>query len=350
MIRSSTNGLRAGMYAQATEDSAFKMIMNNERIRNSFISDILGEKVKFSEVVDVTMDPVVKDFHELFKMVNIPYVKAMMKEIVDGKKDNLIPNTLINRACPALESFTDRLVAQIYTNLYEVPSFERNTQLDLVCKTTDSIINIEIQQLSRPFKWSELERDPDISNKISRVVGISMFEKDPAYSSQARQYMNWYTGKPWEDEDIQRHFRLAERKDSNNVRPEWLDFFATSQYKRSQYVKRLTTPELKEAYHLVDLANWEDEIASTYIHDQINKNNISQYVKARKELAGKNVMLRIAKRMFKQGGAYTSSDITDIAGVSEQDLKDAIDKGNEDKLITVKILNKKCKCACDMMN
>ncbi|RZI45230.1 hypothetical protein [Candidatus Finniella inopinata] len=139
-----------------------------------------------------------------------------MKEISSGEKKPQIKNLKTNRSLPSLEKFLGELALHYRQLLHAIPQAERNTQLDLVCETQDGLVNIEVQvepqnfwdirilshvcglfqkQFPRSFGWSELEKDPDISKKVRRAIGVSIFEKAPVHQSGVHDLLPWYDAK-----------------------------------------------------------------------------------------------------------------------------------------------------------
>ena len=131
--------------------------------------------------------------------------------------------------------------------MYVIPGTERNTQIDVVCETKDGLVNIEVQvepqnfwdirilshvcglfqrQFPRSFGWSELENDPDISKKVRRAIGVSIFEKAPVHQSGVHELLHWYNSKPWAKEELRRHFQLTDQNNKELRRPgiEFFDF------------------------------------------------------------------------------------------------------------------------------
>jgi hypothetical protein len=131
--------------------------------------------------------------------------------------------------------------------LYAIPRAERNTQLDVVCETEDGVVNVEVQvepqnfldirilshvcglfqrQFPRSFAWSELENDPDISKRVRRAIGVSIFGKAPVHESDVRERLHWYNSKPWGKEELRRHFQLTDQTNKELRRPgiEFFDF------------------------------------------------------------------------------------------------------------------------------
>mmetsp|Transcript_72061 Transcript_72061/g.150564 ORF Transcript_72061/g.150564 Transcript_72061/m.150564 type:complete len:121 (+) Transcript_72061:428-790(+) len=64
--------------------------------------------------------------------------------------------------------------------------------------------------------WGKLAEDPNIGNKIKRVIGVSIFANPPRQSSFLSEHLLWYSHESWHSSEIQRHFRRlweAERLD-----------------------------------------------------------------------------------------------------------------------------------------
>ena len=237
---------RTGRYAKATEDVVFKHIMQKENLRNSFLGAILGQPVVHSKILDTSLNPI-KEFESLRKVINKRGIADLMEEISSGKKDPQITNAISNRRLPALEAFVGELALHYHQLLHALPGAERNTQLDVACETKDEVVNFEVQvepqnfwdirilshvcglfhrQFPRSFGWRELENDREISKKVRRAIGVSIFEKAPVHQSGVHELLHWYDSKPWGKEELRRHFQLTDQNNKELRRPgiEFFDF------------------------------------------------------------------------------------------------------------------------------
>ena len=323
---------RTGRYAQVTEDVVFKHIMQKENLRNSFLGAVLGQPVGHSKILDSSLNPI-KEFESLRKLINKSGIGDLMKEISTGEKQPKITNVKTKRPLPGLEAFVGDLALHYHQLLYAIPGAERNTQLDVVCETKDGIVNIEVQvepqnfwdirilshvcglfqrQFPRSFGWSELEDDPEISKKVRRAIGVSIFEKAPVHQSGVHERLHWYNSKPWAKEELRRHFQLTDQANKELRRPgieffdfnlqavssqnpsllqqaielqEWLDFLAKAHYKQPEDIEALKTTELKEAYHMAETDSWDEKLKAEYREQQAKRYNISHYVKGEKQQA-----------------------------------------------------------------
>ena len=343
----------------------FTAVSNKENLRNSFLSAILGETINHSEILDTSLNPI-KEFENLRKVINKRGIGDLMKEISLGEKRPKVTNIQTNKPLPSLEKFLGELALRYQQLLHAVPLSERNTELDIVCKTKDGLVNIEVQvepqdfwdirilshvcrlfqrQFPRSFKWSTLDKDADISSKVRRAIGVSIFEKAPVHQAGVHELLHWYDATPWKKEELRRHYRLTEQTNKTIRRPgieffdfnleavslhnpslleqpvalqEWLDFLAKAHYKNPQEIEVLKTPELKEAYHMAEMDSWDEKLRAEYLEQQAKRHNISQYVRGEKEQAKaegreegreKGIeegeykgMLKVAIKMFKKRG------------------------------------------------
>ena len=331
-LYSSSDEFRTGRYAQVTEDVVFKRLMHQENLRNSFLSAVLGEPVSQSEILDASLNPI-KEFEQLRKVVNERSIRNLMKEISLNNKIAEVTNSKTKRPLRSLDKFLRQLSLHYQHLLHALPLPERNTELDICCKTKDGLVNIEVQvepqnfwdirilshvcglfqgQFPRSFKWSSLDKDPEISNKVRRAIGVSIFETAPVHQADVQEFLHWYDAAPWSKEELRRHYRITEQTDKRKRRPgieffefnlqavslhnsslleqpvalqEWLDFLAKAHYKNPQKIEVLKTPELKEAYHMVEMDSWDEKLRNEYLEQQAKRYNISQYVRGEKEQA-----------------------------------------------------------------
>ena len=184
------------------------------------------------------------------------------------------------------------------------------------------------RQFPRSFGWSELENDPDISNKVRRAIGVRIFEKAPVHQSDVHELLHWYDSKPWAKDELRRHFQLTDQNNNELRRPgieffdfnlqavsfqnpsllqqptelqEWLDFLAKAHRKQPEEIESLKTTELKEAYHMVEIDSWDEKLKADYREQQAKRNNISHYVKGEKQQAREGEKLQTALRLIDMG-------------------------------------------------
>ena len=317
------------VYHQPTVDSLFKYLMSFEEIRNSLLSAILDEHISYSELVDVALNPF-PTFKTLRELVNRSDIKTLMEEIEllpEGLEIN--KNKVLNKR--ALQFMQD--LAPLHAQLSAmIPSPERQTSLDIVCRSSYGLINVEMQvepqnyydlrildhvcglfhrQFGRGFRWKELENNDNISEKISRVVGISLFEKPPKYPETVQALLPWYQMKPWGEDELSRHFRLCDKNDPEILRTgiefldfnleayvilhakhgldqypkalcEWLEFFAKAHTKTMDQVKQGDySSSVNKAYEII--RDLPPELEERYGVDLLNRENISFYVQGIRE-------------------------------------------------------------------
>ena len=327
---------RSGRYAKVTEDVVFKHIMQKENLRNSFLGAVLGQPVLHSKILDTSLNPI-KKFESLRKVINKRGIGKLMKEISSSKKQPEITNVITSKRLHGLEAFVGELALHYHQLLHAIPGSERNTQLDVVCETKDELINIEVQvepqsfwdirilshvcglfqrQFPRSFGWSELVKDPHISKRVRRAVGVSIFEKAPVHQRGVRENLQWYDSKPWAKEELRRHFRLTDQNNKELRMPgieffdfnlqavsfknssllqqptelqEWLDFLAKAHRKQPEEIESLKTTELKEAYHMTEIDSWDEKLKAEYREQQAKRYNISHYVEGETKQAREEV-------------------------------------------------------------
>ena len=322
--------VRTGRFAQITEDVAFKHVMHKENLRNSFLGAVLGQPVLHSKILDTSLNPI-KKFESLRKVINRREIRDLMEKISSGEKQPKITNIITQRSLPVLEAFVGEIALHYHQLLNAIPRAERNTQLDVVCETKDGLVNIEVQvepqnfwdirilshvcglfqrQFPRSFRWSELENDPDISKKVRRAIGVSIFEKAPVHQSDVNKRLPWYDSKPWAKDELRRHFQLTDQNNKELRRPgieffdfnlqsvssqnpsllqqptdlqEWLDFLAKAHRKQPEEIESLKTTEVKEAYRMAEIDSWDEKLKAEYREQQAKRYNISHYVEGEKK-------------------------------------------------------------------
>ncbi|WP_085783728.1 Rpn family recombination-promoting nuclease/putative transposase [Candidatus Nucleicultrix amoebiphila] len=320
-----------GVYIHATEDSVFKHVMQKDHFRNSFLSAVLGEEILESEYLDQALNPL-KSFTALRGFINDKKHILLMKEVEKDLKDPLVINARTNRSMGKMREFLKQLAPIYYHLVASLPAEERNTQLDLICKTRFGLINVEVQvepqnfwdirildhvcglfhrQFPKGFKWSELKTDVDLADKVRKVVGISLFEKPPKVPHHLHQLLPWYRMEPWGEDELRRDFVLAEKKVPRITRSglefidinlaafshhkplsvlagesadyrEWLELLAHGHLKSMEEVEQsVSSPVIKEAYHTI--RTLPKDVMMRYEEAYIKRQNISHYVSAQKE-------------------------------------------------------------------
>ncbi len=346
----------SGRYARATEDVTFKHIMNKEKLRNSFLSAVLGQKVGASDQLDSALNPL-KEYTHLRQIINTEGIEDVMREVTLQAKEFQVINVDTQRRWRTLERFWVQLARHYDQLLLAFPDPERNTQLNLICETEDGLVNVELQvepqdfwdirilahvcglferQFPRSFKWNQLTRDPDISKKVKRAVGISIFETAPKGNSALHERLHWYDVQPWRQGEVMRHFQLKEETNNKLIRPgieffdlnlgalscqnlpllegkpalkEWLDFLANAHTREPEHTKGLETLEVQEAYKLVEKEKWDQDMKKRYETQQAMRYNISMFVEGSRlegKLEGKlegqlEVKFEIAWNLMKLG-------------------------------------------------
>ena len=319
-------------FHQPTVDPLFKHLMGHEIVRNSLLTAILKEPVRYSQLIDGALNPF-PAFKDLRSLINRGELSELMDQIGSLSLKDLADRKngpLVNKALAFMHE-----LAPLYTELSSaLPSAERQTQLDIVCETSYGLVTVEMQvspqnywdvrildhvcglfhrQFSRGFKWSSLETDPDIAGKVSRVVGISLFAKAPMYPEKVQALLPWYTAEGWDVDELSRHYRLLEEKHPRKVRPgieffdfnleafiflhanggledypkdlcAWLDFFARAHTKTLADIEQGDYSEpIKKAYDIIK--DLPPNIEEMYAESLIRQADISHFVQGTKEHA-----------------------------------------------------------------
>jgi hypothetical protein len=207
------------------------------------------------------------------------------------------------------------------------------------------------RQFPRSFGWSELENDPDISKKVRRAIGVSIFEKAPVHQSHVHERLPWYDSKPWAKDELRRHFQLTDQNNNELSRPgfvffdfnlqavssqnasllqqpielqEWLDFLVKAPWKQPEEIESLKTTELKEAYHMVEIDSWDEKLQAEYREQQEKRHNISHYVEGERKLAmeeGWEQVREEAREKAKEASEETALRMIDLGLNDEVVLK-----------------------------
>ncbi len=312
-------------FCQTTIDPVFRYLMSNSVVRNGLLSAILRKPIFESELQDVSLNPL-PAYRELRELFNRKDIQELMETLSDTDRVNLVNRdqpSLVNQAM----SFMWQLALRYFELSAALPDAERQTQLDMVCKTDYGWVEIEMQiapqnfwdlrildhvcglfhrQFGRGFKWSSLEKDRRLSQDIRRVVGVSIFEKPPIFPEQVQSIFPWYEVQPWGKEELRRHYRLCDTENPSLKRPgleffdfnleaylilhakhlledypkdlcEWLEFFAAAHTKTEREVLESNySAEVQEAYRLVKTL--PPDVEELYEESLLRQANISHYV------------------------------------------------------------------------
>lgn len=320
-----------GVYIHATEDAVFKHLMQRDSFRNSFLSAVLREDILESEQLDQALNPL-RSFTALREFITNEQHLLLIKEIERDLKDPIDINGRTNRSTDKMNEFLKNYVPLHSQLMALIPTEERNTQLDLICKTRYGLINVEMQvdpqnfwdirildhgcglfhrQFPKGFKWSELKTDVEIAEKVRKVIGISLFEKPPSVSKHLHKFLPWYRMRPWREDELRRDFALREKEDPMNLRcglefidinlealsfrsvasvlgneseayREWLELLAHGHLKSAEEVEQtVSSPVIKEAYHAV--RTLPEDVMMRYEEAYIKRQHISHYVASQKE-------------------------------------------------------------------
>ena len=231
-------------FHEPTLDPLFKHLMSHKAIRNSLLTAILNEEISDSELIDGSLNPF-PAFKEIRSLINDSKIEALMQAIQSIPAQALRERQNQDLLQKAL-SFTHKIAPYYQDLMAAIPSVERQTRLDVVCKSSYGLINVEIQiapqdywdlrildhvcglfhrQFSRGFRWKEFEENVAVSEKIMRVAGVSLFVKPPIAPENVEALLPWYKVRPWEDHELKRYFRLANQEDSRKSFRPGIEFF-----------------------------------------------------------------------------------------------------------------------------
>lgn len=320
-------------FHEPTLDPLFKHLMGHKAIRNSLLTAILNEEISDSELIDGSLNPF-PAFKEIRSLINDSKIEILMQSIEAIPVQALRERQHQDLLHQAL-GFIRKLAPYYHDLSAAIPSAERQTRLDVVCKSSYGLINVEIQiapqdywdlrildhvcglfhrQFSRGFKWEEFETNAKVSEKIMRVVGVSLFVKPPIYPENVEALLPWYKVRAWEDNELKRHFRLCnQEKNPESFRPgieffdfnleafillhakhgldaypkvlcEWLDFFARAHTKTVADIEASDYSEpVKQAYELIK--DLPPDLEEQYKESLIEREQISHYIQGTRALA-----------------------------------------------------------------
>lgn len=324
-------------YYQPTVDPLFKHLMDDDEVRNGFLSSVIGEEILKSKVISCHLNPY-QYYKELRSLVNRQDISNLMESFKDTDPASLW-NFKIGRDFREQRMIYDsiKFIHELAPRYYElvnvIPRAERNTQLDVLCETETGYVDIEVQitpqdywdirildhacglfhrQFGRGFKWSQLENEmSDLAVNTKRVVCISLFEKAPRYKSDITTLIPWYQVTPWDNDELRRTYRIMDINDNKKIRPglefhdfnlqafhilrekqgfgdcpkglrDWIDFFSSAQNKTEDDVERSDyNSAVKKAYKLV--REIPRNLKEAYIDAMAQRQNISHYVGSMKE-------------------------------------------------------------------
>jgi hypothetical protein len=379
-------------YFRPIYDPVFKHLMHFEDLRNDFIGSIINEKISSSIILDVALNPLPM-YRELRELVNQSKIETLMNKFADIDESLLQVDTTDNEIRSMLMGaidFVKSLAPKYYQLTQAVPDAERNTQLDIVCKTDNELINIDIQlmpqnywdlrildhvcglfhkQFGRGFKWSELETGfIDKEFRIRRSIGISILDKPPTHPENVTRILPWYNAKPWAYNELKRVYKLREDNDHDAIRPGiifydfnlqafnalrkehgfgdcseslvgWIDFLSAANKKTREEVAQVKSKILQKAYNIIDDLPMDIEAkAEEFLKRQ---ENISHYVSERIAEARKDGVeegkvegkiegkIEIARNMLEKG--IDISMIAECTELSVEELKN-IEESKKDIL------------------
>jgi len=336
--------------------------MHDEEIRNSLISSLIGEHIQNSELLDTSLNPTQR-YLELRQLLNDPRNKKLMKLLQKQPKNIKIYDTQKKSQLVELHKLIIALSDRFDELADAIPQKERNTQLDILCQTKNDLVNVEVQvvpqnfwdirimahacglfyrQFPKGFSWSNLEGN---NSNIKRVIGISILETPPSKPNQVP--LPWYQPSPWKQNELTRHFRFTEAKNSSKIRPgieffdynlaalqytlpkkqslkDWLELLAKAHMQTKKTANSVITPDVKKAYNMIQSSTLPEDTKKAYAEEMKNRLNISHHIDSQKTEG----QLEILKDLIKSGSLDLKKTLNDhaIPEKIKQELKQIFKK------------------------
>lgn len=380
-------------YLRPVYDPIFKHLMHYEDLRNNLIGNLIGEKIISSTILDEALNPLPM-YKELRNLVNQSRIEELMQgfENIDPcllKVDS--PDRQIRSLLAGAVDFVKALAPKYYQLTRAVPCAERETKMDIVCKTETEFINVDVQlqpqnywdvrildhicglfhrQFKRGFEWSDLEKGLE-DGTIRRSIGISILDQAPKYPEKVTEILPWYNATPWANDELKRVFRLREENDPGKIRPgiefydfnlralyilqnrhelgeyneeliEWLDFLANANQKSHEDVAHVKSEIVQKAYSVIDELPKEVEqkgdefvktqynIYSHYIDGTVEEKKDGWKAEGREEgkIEGK---IETAKNLLSMNLGMTLEQIAQAAGLSISEVEQIAREMKENK-------------------
>lgn len=140
----SANSPERGVCTQATEDPIFKYMMQNDEVRNSFLTGVIGETVTDSELMDLSLNPM-RSYTGLRSLLNSQSTQTMMETLKESDSDDIVVSRAsTKRKLPKVTEFLKELSSHYAELIYALPDGERNTQMDLLCQTESGLGSVSV--------------------------------------------------------------------------------------------------------------------------------------------------------------------------------------------------------------
>jgi predicted transposase/invertase (TIGR01784 family) len=321
-------------FHEPTLHPLLQYLMGQQTIRNSFLKTILNANIEDSELLKTSLDPFTA-FKEVQQLINHPDTETLMKAIKDIPYQSLRNYSHRPILWEAFD-FIRKLDPRCQTLNAAISNITHPKPLDIICKSPHGLIHVEIQIVDKnasrvdaldqvyslsygkfrdDFKRKSLDPYYKSSEKIRRIVGISLFVGPPLHPEDIRDLLPWYSVKLFEEEDFKRYFVLCNEdnglynrspdfeffyfnleafmvwfrsKENLESHPkplcEWLDFFAKAHTKTVADIEAGDYSDpIKQAYALIK--DLPPDLEEEYKESLIRREQISHYVQATQELA-----------------------------------------------------------------
>ncbi len=252
-------------------DPVFKHLMFQDDIRNAFLSAALKKTILSSQMADPSLSPF-DDHHQ---------ARSLIEELI--KKGN---TQRLERLFQTVEEADRPLLQKIMQCLpliHEMfPDKQRLTTLDVVCRTTDHLINVEIQcasqhfwdlrmlvhggglvfkQIKKGFNWEEISKEGTTVNKHKETVPafretivIGLLLNPPIYRPAASIFaMPWYETEKWKEGEVGRVFHICKDNELSVRMPGLMFHQYNLSAVSSQLVEKEETGENKRLLQWLDL-------------------------------------------------------------------------------------------------
>lgn len=325
-------------FAIPTYDGTFKYIMHEKPICLSFLNTFIPN----AEIVDVDyldshLRPF-KEYHMARTFINDEKSQKVVGQVngfvtEQGAKDESFSVTFMDenrqKTTIADGGWFIRGLSDIYGDIVKhYPKPERNSQVDILCRTKDSYTLVEVQVIPQDY-WDQraLAYAANVYGRqlkeggkwkdIKKVICVNLLGGGPKNLAWPRKGAGFtrYAFKDQNNIEIEEGIeilqyplfhaetkRIADEKgQKKKAYLEWLDFFEHASKKKEEEVKNsVTTEEIRMAYEKIKSSNLPQEvIEENEQQDATFFERYSQHTEYLKEQAKAERNIEIARNMIK---------------------------------------------------
>ncbi len=318
---------QAQTFSYPTFDAAFKYVMKDPVIRLSFLQTFApDEKITKSVELSEYLNPL-QAHHDARAILDHREVKKLMAGI-SRKKPAHVSLSLSGKPYADGGKILHALAKGYGKILGAFPRAERNSQVDLLCKTqTGNYTLVELQVIPQNYwdkralayaakVYGDQLKQGDKWGDLKRVIAINILGSGP------KAYEHWST------EEIgkgMRHYKFRDEKgriledgieliqysimhinkSSKDVEfREWVDYFDSAHTRTMDYLKVIKTEAVKQAYRKLLRSNWPKEVNDLYDQQEKDFSRYSDNTKKEIEkgkVEGKIEALKEVTKMIKDG-------------------------------------------------